>query len=248
MKIKTLIAEDEPHSMSRMVKILSEFEEIDIVAQASDGNEALNLIKEKSPELLFLDINMPGKTGFEIIQEIDYEPYIIFVTAYEKYAIQAFEENAVDYILKPTNSERVKKSLDKIKEKNQKVDNKMIDILEKIMQKENYMNRFSIKNNDEIILIPEDDVFYFKAQDKYTFLCTYDEEMFFDTSLKKLEEKLNPEKFIRIHKSYIVSLNKINKIQKLFLREYLIELKDKNKTLLKVGRSYLSSLKNELDF
>jgi DNA-binding LytR/AlgR family response regulator len=172
---------------------------------------------------------------------------VIFVTAYEKYALKAFEENAVDYILKPTDKKRLEKSLNRVIDKKQKLDSNMLDMIKGLVKKEEYMTRFSIKGHSEITIILEEDVYYFKAQEKYTFLCTYDEEHFYDSSLKKLETSLNPEKFLRIHKSYIVAMDKVAKIQKQFLRDYIVELSDKEGTILKVGRSYIQDFKSKFD-
>lgn len=248
MKIKSIIVEDEPHSMSRLKKLLENFEDIEVVGEAFDGDSAIEIVEEKEPDLLFLDINIPEKNGFEVLKNLTFKPKVIFVTAYEKYAVQAFEENAIDYILKPTTVDRLKKAIDKVLSKEKISDDNMLDIIEKVLKKEKYVTRYSIKDKDEIIVLPQDDIYYFKAQEKYTFLCTYDNEYYYDSSLKKIEETMDPLKFVRIHKSYIVSLDSINKLQKLFLREYIVELKDKKKTSLKIGRNYLKDLKDKLNF
>lgn len=247
MTINCIIAEDEPHSLNRLKNMLEDFDYIEVIGEAEDGETAVKEINSKKPDLIFLDINMPGKNGFEVLQEIKYDPMVIFVTAYEKYALKAFEENAVDYILKPTDKKRLEKSLNRVIEKKQKLDSNMLDMIKGLVKKEEYMTRFSIKGHSEITIIPEEDIYYFKAQEKYTFLCTYDKEHFYDASLKKLENSLNPEKFLRIHKSYIVAMDKVAKIQKQFLRDYIVELSDKEGTILKVGRSYIQDFKSKFD-
>jgi DNA-binding LytR/AlgR family response regulator len=247
MTINCIIVEDEPHSLNRLKHLLEDFDYIKIVGEAEDGETAVKEINSKKPDLVFLDINIPGKNGFEVLQKIKYDPMVIFVTAYEKYALKAFEENAVDYILKPTDKKRLEKSLNRVIDKKQKLDSNMLDMIKGLVKKEEYMTRFSIKGHSEITIILEEDVYYFKAQEKYTFLCTYDEEHFYDSSLKKLEKSLNPEKFLRIHKSYIVAMDKVAKIQKQFLRDYIVELNDKAGTILKVGRSYIQDFKSKFD-
>lgn len=247
MTISCIIAEDEPHSLNRLKNMLEDFDYIEIVGEAEDGEAAIKEINSKRPDLIFLDINMPGKNGFEVLQEIQYDPMIVFVTAYEKYALKAFEENAVDYILKPMDKSRLEKSLNRVIDKNQKLDSNMLDMLKELIKKEEFITRFSIKGHNEITIIPEEDVYYFKAQEKYTFLCTHDKEHFYDASLKKLESNLNPKKFLRIHKSYIVAMDKVAKIQKQFLRDYIVELSDKEGTILKVGRSYIQNFKAKFD-
>jgi DNA-binding LytR/AlgR family response regulator len=129
---------------------------------------------------------------------------VIFVTAYQDYAIKAFEENAIDYLLKPFDLKRLKISVERA--------------IDRIKEKSNISTKFVVKDRDIILLIPEEKVYYFKAEDKYVFLCTNNIEYYYDDTLKDLEEKLNPQTFIRIHKSYIVSINHIKKFKKLFAR------------------------------
>ena len=248
MKMKCIIVEDEPHSMSRMKKLISNFENLELIGEAVDGEEAIQVIEKLEPDLLFLDINIPIKNGFEVLKEITYKPLVIFVTAYDNYAVKAFEENAIDYILKPTTVDRLKISVEKAFKKNIKIDDNLLDTIQKYMKGENGVKRYSIKDKDDIIVIPQEEIYYFKAQEKYTFLCTNDKEYFYDSSLKKIEEQMDSNYFIRIHKSYIVSIEKIKKLQKIFMREYIVELSDKQKTILKVGRNYLSGLKEKLNF
>ncbi|OQY10326.1 MAG: hypothetical protein B6I29_01680 [Marinitoga sp. 4572_148] len=211
--IKCVIIEDEEHSLKRLKKMLINFKDIELIGEAMNGDSGINIIEEKRPDLIFLDINMPGKNGFEILKSLSYEPLVIFVTAYQEHAIKAFEENAVDYLLKPFDLKRLKESIKRVIERKQILNRKLV---EKISDNK-YINRFSVKHKDIILIIPEEDIYYFKAEDKYVFLCTKDKEYYYDDTLKNLEENLDPEKFIRIHKSYIVSIIHIKKFKKFFV-------------------------------
>ena len=246
MKVKTILVEDERHSLERLKSLLKNFSEIDIVGEALDGETAVSLIEEKQPDLVFLDIQLPVYNGFEVMERLSCRPQVIFVTSYNQYAIKAFEENAVDYILKPTSKERLEKSIRRIREGNAP-DQGLIDLLKNRIFPE-YQSRFAVKLKDEIIIIPAEEVFYFKAQDRYVFLGTNDTEFIYDATLKQLEESLDPDRFVRIGKSTIVAIDKIDKLSKWFFGEYNLTLKDNKKTVFKVGRTYLPRIREKLKF
>jgi len=247
MKIRSIIVEDEPHSIERLKYLLKDLKDIQIIGEAQDGKAAIELINKLKPELIFLDIQLPGTSGFGVLEKISYPVMVIFVTSYDQYAIKAFEENAVDYILKPTSKERLKKAVEKIINLNKRLDENTIEVLKSMFEKNSHMSRFAVKLKDEILIIPQEDVYYFNAEDKYVFLHTYDRKFFYDATLKELEDILDPEIFCRIHKSYILSINKIKKLKKEFFSEYSAVLDD-NKTILKIGRNYLPKLKKNLKF
>jgi DNA-binding LytR/AlgR family response regulator len=246
VKIKAFIAEDEPHSLDRLKDLLGNFSELDIIGEARDGLKAIELIDEMKPELVFLDIKMPGASGFEVLEKIRHDPMVIFVTAYDKYAIKAFDENAVDYILKPTSLERLSKAVKKARERNYRITDSDLARLKLSLKHEDHIRRFVIKKGDEIQIIPESEAYYFKASDKYVFLHTKERQFFFDMSLKELDKVLDPQKFCRIHKSFIVAIDKIKKLKKWFHGEYLVEMKDLSESALKVSRNYKDNLNKKL--
>jgi two-component system LytT family response regulator len=248
MKIRTLIVEDEHPAMERMKNLLIGFPEIEIIGEAEDGTSAVKLISDLKPELVFLDIRLPELSGFQVLERITYHPKIIFVTAYDEYAIKAFEENAVDYLLKPTSEGRVKKAIDKVVSMKSSVEPHLLSILKSMMDRNKYPEQFSVKVRDEILLIPADAVYWFHSSDKYVFLKTFDTEYFLDFTLRKLEEILDPGKFLRIHKSVIVSAAHIDKLKKSFTGKYSIVMKDNKKTSLEIGRTYLPLLKEKFNF
>ena len=247
MKIRSIIVEDEPHSIERLKYLLKDLKDIQIIGEAQDGKTAIELINNLKPELIFLDIQLPGTSGFGVLEKISYPVMVIFITSYDQYAIKAFEENAVDYILKPTSKERLKKAVERVIDLNKRLDENTIEVLKAMFEKSSYMTRFAVKLRDEILIIPKEDVYYFNAEDKYVFLHTYDRKFFYDATLKELEDILDPEIFCRIHKSYIASINKIKKLKKEFFSEYSAVLDD-NKTILKVGRNFLPKLRKNLKF
>jgi len=228
--------------------MLKDFPAIHIVGEAMDGVSAVTEIENLKPGLVFLDIHLPEASGFEVLNRLKHRPRVIFITAYDQYAIKAFEENAVDYLLKPTSKERLGKAIDRVLGLENPIDDKTIDVIKKLLQGNSFLTRFSVKLKEEILVIPHEEIYYFKAEEKYVFLCTFDREFFYDSTLSDLEKRLNPEKFMRIHKSFIVALDRVRKLKKWFLSDYLVELTDNRRTTLKVGRSYLPFLKEKLNF
>ena len=238
--MRAVIVEDEEPSRQRLRELLSELG-IEIVGEAADGKEALEVIERSLPDVVFLDINLPELSGIEVLERLSFRPKVIFVTAYDQYAVRAFEENAVDYILKPFSKERLAKAIEKAKSP----DEKLLEILRKVSQK--YMRKFPAKLGGEIFIIPEEEVFYFKAEEKYVFLYTDEKEYFLDFTLRELEEKLDPEKFCRVHRSYIVALDKVERISRWFKGTYVLVLKDRRRTKIKIGRNYYPELKRRLN-
>jgi DNA-binding LytR/AlgR family response regulator len=250
MSIKTFIAEDEPLSAERLKDLLRVFPDIDVIGEAGDGPSAIEKINRLKPRLVFLDIHMPGASGFDVLEQIHYTPLpmVIFITAYDQYALKAFEENAVDYILKPLSGERLKKAVTRVLDRSVSPDRQLLEQLRLAMAKQEHIKRFTVSRADEILIIPQEKVFYFKSEDKYTFLYTADDRFFFDMTLKELEQNLDPRHFCRIHKSCIVALDKITKIKKWFQREVLAQINDESRTSLKVSRNYKPELLNRLKY
>lgn len=246
--IKTLIAEDEEHSLERLRDLLRDFEVIRVIDTASDGISAIEKIDRWKPDLVFLDIQMPGANGFGVLEKISHQPMVIFVTAYDEFAIRAFEKNAVDYILKPSSKERIAAAINRVLQRSSKINRQLLDTLKNALEQKKYIKRFAVKKDDEILIIPEEDVFYFQAESKYIFLYTFNRRYFFEMTLKDLEKSLDPARFCRIHKSTIVSLEKINRLKKWFKSEYIIQLNDENESKLKISRHFMPVLKQKLNF
>lgn len=240
MPYKTLVIEDEELSQQGLLKLLENFSEIDVIGTADNGIEAVEKINELRPDLIFLDIQMPGKTGFEVLQDIDYLPIVIFTTAYDEYALKAFETNSIDYLLKPIEDDRLAKAIDKLKKITNNTDdpfeNKINNLLEQLQNQQGTLSRIHIKVGDEVLFVNLKDTFYFKADNKYTSIFTFDDEYILNDSLASLEERL-PDNFIRIHRGYIINMDHLKKLKKWFGGKYIAVLNDKNKTEVPVSRS-----------
>lgn len=241
--IRTLLAEDEPHSLERLRNVLAARADLEIVGEATDGPMAVALVDALRPELLFLDIHMPGCDGFEVLGRIAHHPMVVFITAYDEYALKAFDANAVDYLLKPSSKERILEAVDRVVARRKPLDVNLVATLKAALGSQTYLRRFLVKVGDEILVIPEADVLSFQAEDKYVNLQTEGRRFITDFTLKDLEQRLDPERFVRIHKSTIIALSRVSRIAKWFQGEQIVVLDDKAATRLKVGRTYAEAFR-----
>lgn len=246
---KAIIIDDEPAARRLMKNLLQEHADmVSVIAEASNGREAIQKIEELNPDLIFLDIQMPDLTGFEVIEQLSRKPNIIFTTAYEQYAIKAFETFSIDYLLKPIKEERLKQSLEKVKQfgqLNQSIDMSSLQEIIKQLQAPPKATALAIKTGDRIILLKYENIVYLEAQDKYVYAFTSDGQKFItDQSLTGMEEKL-PSQFYRIQKSYIINKEKIKEMHRHFSGRYLFIMDDKAATRLTSGRTYHDSIKKD---
>jgi two-component system, LytTR family, response regulator len=246
-KIKTLIVEDEKLAREIVKNYLRKFDNIDVVGECSNGFDALKQINEQKPDIVFLDIQMPKLTGFEMLEVLENPPVIIFTTAYDQYALKAFEVNATDYLLKPFSEERfneaVQKAIKLLGNKNQVVKN--LETLSKALEnKEEFLERVVVKNGQKISIIPIGDIKYIEAQDDYTMLYTDKGNFLKQKTMKYFEGSLDPKDFIRIHRSYFVKVTQIKQIELFEKESYRVILNDGTK--LPVSKSGYQKLKEIL--
>ncbi|MBL4642664.1 MAG: response regulator transcription factor [Flavobacteriaceae bacterium] len=246
----TLIIDDEQLARERLKKLLAGFQKtFTIIGEAKNGNEAERLIHELEPDLLFLDIEMPGQTGFELLSKLKRIPIVIFCTAYEDYSLKAFDTNSVDYLVKPVKLERLQKTVDKLSSlKNNLASSNLLQAIQDISDKKQVrkMTSITIKKRDKIIFEKLENVSHFEAEDKYVIVHTEKGEEIIEQSLTKLENKL-PDYFIQVHRSYIINTHFIKEFQKYFNSRYLITLKNPQRTTITSGRSYNESLKKWME-
>ncbi|WP_342646598.1 LytTR family transcriptional regulator DNA-binding domain-containing protein [Mucilaginibacter sp. CSA2-8R] len=214
---RTLIIDDEQLARQRLKRLLKPFEEFEIIGEAVNGADGLEQIEALKPELIFLDIEMPLLNGFEMLSRLQHQPKVVFTTAYDQYAIKAFEEDSIDYLLKPIEAERLAKTVKKLQQSMQQPVHALP--LEALMQRlfvKKELKTLTVKIGDKILLIKLADIVYIEAEDKYVFLHTTDgRKHLTDFTITTLEEKL-PEAFIRIHRSSIINTEHIKEIRKGF--------------------------------
>lgn len=250
MALNALIVDDEPLARLRMRKLLEAFTgRVQVVGEASDGPQALELIRSLRPDMAFLDIQMPGMTGFEVLAELSPEetPHIIFATAFDEYAVKAFEENAIDYLLKPCSPERLAQAIEKVEKLGAKPAEDIYAGLRKLVERAGhgqYMQRLQVKIGDRTLLVHIKDIVRFESDEKYTAVHTLDAKYIIDTPLVELEQKLDPEAFLRVHRAHLVSIPHILEIQRQFGGKLRVLLDDKAHTAIAVSRNYVDKVKN----
>ncbi len=210
---KVVIIDDEPLARSVVKEYLQKHPAIELAAECNDGFEGVKAIQQHQPDLVFLDIQMPKINGFEMLELIEQPPAVIFATAFDEYAIKAFEAHAVDYLLKPFNQERFDKAISKWKEKSSSSTEKATqELLETAAQSPSQSNRIVVKNGSKIKIIPVHDVFYLEAADDYVKVHTAEGYFLKNKTMNHFEQSLDGNHFVRSHRSYIVNVQQITRI------------------------------------
>jgi len=244
---KTIVIDDEQLARQRIKRLLAAYDEINIIAEAENGAEGLTLINDLKPDLIFLDIEMPVLNGFELLSKLAHQPKVVFTTAYDQYAIKAFEEGSIDYLLKPIELERLDKTIKKLKQTNLASNQVPIDELIKQLQGKKTIKTLTVKLGDKILLIKLTDIVHVQAEDKYVFLHTADgKKHLTDFTLSVLEEKL-PDEFLRIHRSEIINTDYIKEIRKGFNGALVFILNNADETRVTSSRSNSESLRLRFD-
>lgn len=246
---KAIVIDDEPAARRLMKTLLLEHRDVvEVIGEAGNGKEAIAKIEELHPDVIFLDIQMPDLTGFEVIDRLKIKPNIIFTTAYEQYAIKAFETFSIDYLLKPIKEERLQQSILKLKEFGrlaQPIDVAGLQEIIRQIRTPQKATALPIKTGDRINLVRFEKISYMEANDKYVFIHTTEGlKHITDQSLTTLEEKL-PEQFYRIQKSYIINKDRIKEMHRHFNGRYLFIMDDVKTTRLTSGRTYHDNIKSE---
>ena len=247
-KIRAVIVDDEPLAREGVRMMLEANTDISVVTECTNGTEAVAAIVKERPDLVFLDVQMPEMNGFEVVEAIGAEqmPRVVFVTAYDKYAMQAFEVNALDYLLKPFTAQRFASALERAKnqignEESGDLSRKLMSLLEQVKPSSGYLERIIVKNAGRVSFINVEEISWIEAQDVYVRVyIAGGKSHLVRGSIGKLGEKLDPTKFLRVHRSTIVSIKNIKELQPLFQGEYEITLRDGTK--LTSSRGYRERL------
>jgi two-component system, LytTR family, response regulator len=246
VKHRCVLVENEEGSLARLRRLLASFpDDVEIVGEAMDGPTAVATIKTVLPELVFLDIDLPGFNGFQVLERLDRQPAVIFTTAFNQHALEAFRTYAVDYLLKPIEADAVARSLQKLRAMG--FNHAQFSLaLEQLLQSSGsrYLTRISCKVGDRTVLVKTGEVLYLQADNKYTALHTVASEFLLDTPLVELVQKLNPDDFVRIHRSTLVNVSWIAEIRRSFDGKLRVLLKDAKGTQLMASRSCADNLRN----
>lgn len=249
--IRAIIVDDEPLARERLRELLQTDVEINILRECINGEDAIEAIQELVPDLVFLDVEMPGKDGFAVLEALNPEqiPAVIFVTAYHQYAVRAFEFYALDYLLKPFDKERFEKALERAKAhiKNEKSENltaRILSALDEIKNKPVHLERLVIKMNGHVFFVKTEEIDWLEAEGNYVRLHAGKESYLLRDTITALETQLDPRRFIRVHRSAIVNLDRIQELQPWFHGEYRIILSAG--VQLTLSRSYRERLHEAL--
>ncbi len=250
MKLRCLIIDDEFLARQRLHRLLEPFEDVLIVGDCRNGKEALEMIPLKEPDLIFLDIQMPDMNGFTVLDKLETKPHVIFTTAYDSYALKAFKINAVDYLLKPFDEERLTIALDRIfelkkRKKNSDLENKIKKLLSNYESEDSeFLNEITLHSKGRDFSINIDDVVYFKSDGNYVQIVTEEKSFLHRTTMNSLYNKLDTSQFLRIHRSLVVNVVYIKACNYNNNNEFKFKLK--NEEVLISSRSYKSLISNYL--
>ncbi len=246
--IKAIIADDEKELRTYLRNLLTQaWPELEICGEAANGREALELVDTYAPQIAFLDIRMPGLSGLDVARKIADRCHIVFVTAYDQYAVEAFEQEAVDYLVKPVTQKRLARTIGRLKKQLQTsvappsgIPDVIAQVLANIQNQAQagYLQWIKAQHKEAVRLIPVDDVDYFQAEDKYTIVMTASGESLIKTSIKELTQELDPQKFWQVHRATIVNVSKIEDVSRSLTGRGILKLKNRRETLT-VSRQYL---------
>ena len=247
MKIRTLIVDDEPLGRERIRTLLAGDPEIEVIGECSDGRQAITAIEQRNPDLVFLDVQMPEVDGFCVLDAIcgGRMPAIVFVTAYDRYAVRAFEVHALDYLLKSFDRERFAAALQRAKEAIRRsregaLSERLAGLIEDLEAKKDRLTRLVIKSAGRIVFLRVEEIDWIEAADNYVRVHAGKEAHLIRETLQSMEKRLDPTRFLRIHRSSLVNLERIRELRPVFHGDYLVRLTDG--TELTLSRNYRGKL------
>jgi two-component system LytT family response regulator len=235
--LRVLVVDDEPPARRKLITLLAQESGIELVGEAANGLDAVTAIAARAPDVVFLDIQMPGLDGFEVLDKIepDARPLVVFVTAYDQHAVRAFEVHAVDYLLKPFDRSRLQACLERIRGRSESWKAQVEQLLAE-MKPRRYLNRVMVKSRGRVIFLKVDEIDWIETSANYVELHVGKQTFLLRETLSTLEEKLDPQQFARVHRSTIVNLDRIQELQPWSHNDSLVLLKDGTK--LRMSRRY----------
>lgn len=258
MNYRTVLVDDEPLALKRLSRLLQAFPGVVIVGEAGTVADAVAVTEREQPDLLFLDIQLPDGEGFDVLHRIEdrpLAPLVIFTTGYDQYALRAFEEASVDYLLKPVETEKLARALQKLgrfsrRENGHHLEDQILAFMKTWRPEaaDPYVRKMTVRVGERSLLIDLSEVTFFEAKDKYVFLHTATREYLVETTLVDLEKRLDPKRFVRIHRSTIVNVDQVQEIQDWFGGKYRLVLRDKEASEIVVSKGMASNLRAIIPF
>jgi two-component system LytT family response regulator len=255
--LRAYLVDDEPLAIERLGRLLERAGGLSIAGSATDPAQALNFLNHESIDVLFLDIQMPGMNGFELLSRLNVQPFVIFTTAYDEYALRAFEVNSIDYLMKPIDPSQLARALKKLDRlrPSAKPDwqrNPELPVLLKELAaslrggQAGYPRRIASRVGERIVFLDLDSVTHFLARDKLTYALVNGREHCIDQTISELERRLDPARFLRVHRSVLVNVDWILEVNSWFAGKVILSLKDARSTQLPVARDRVHTLKSRL--
>jgi len=252
MSIRTLIVDDEPLARDRIRGLLETESDFEVTSECNNASDAVAAIKQLQPDLVFLDVQMPELSGFDVLESVLPAPLpiVVFVTAHDQYALKAFEVHALDYLLKPFDRERFSAALKRVRaqlilqEENGELNKKLIALLESVKSERKYLDRLVIKSSGRVFFLKVEEIDWIEAAGNYVRLHAGKDSHLHRETMSGLESRLPPERFVRIHRSSIVNIERIRELRTLFHGDYELILQDN--TQLVLSRAYREKLSSHL--
>lgn len=246
MNTTCLIIDDEKLARELLHEYLEGYPEIEVIGECAKGNEAVEKINKLKPDLIFLDVQMPGMNGFDVLEEIDHEPYVIFTTAYDQYAIKAFEKNAVDYLLKPLDEERFRIAVNRALKRKTADTGSIEELLRSIKSErgKNFESHIFVQKSEKLFNLPVEEIVYLEASGDYTVITTKNDQFVSSSGIGKLEEIMDPDTFIRVHRSTIINLNCLKEIERHFNGGMIVKMQSGKS--FPVSRTYAKLIRKKV--
>jgi two-component system LytT family response regulator len=250
-KIRTMVIDDEQMARQRIVGLLQQEKDIELVGECADGQQAVTAIQQQHPDLVFLDVQMPAPDGFGVIQQVgpDHMPAVVFVTAYDEYALRAFEVHAIDYLLKPFGRDRFQQTLQHARQHLERrragdLGKRLLALVQDLKPEPQKIDRLVVKSGGRVFFLRTDDIDWIEAAGNYVRLHLTEESHLFRETMNNMEARLDGKRFVRIHRSRIVNTDRIKELQPWFNGEYVVVLN--NGSRLTLSRGYREKLQERL--
>ena len=246
--MRALVIDDERLARKELINLLNQLETVEVVGEAIHVEDAKEKIEQLQPDVIFLDIQMPEKTGFDLLEELDHVPHVIFTTAYDEYAVRAFKYNSIDYLLKPVEPKELQHAFQKLEQQQSPKTHALEGLLNFIQPKE-FRSRFLLAHKDGYKMLLVSEIAYFYSEFKQTRVKLFSsKEKVVPQTLEELEQQLDPKSFFRVNRQFIVHIDAIYKVSNHFNGKLKLEIKNSPETEIFVSREKAALLKNWLDF
>jgi two-component system LytT family response regulator len=245
-KTTCLIIDDEKLARELLREYLESIDQVEILGECANGSEAIEQIDKLKPDLVFLDVQMPGMSGFDVLEEIIHHPYVIFTTAYDQYAIKAFEKNAVDYLLKPLDEDRFHLAVNRAVKRKRQEQNNLEELLLSMRpeRRASYETHIFVQKSEKLLNLAVEEIIFLEASGDYTIIATTSDQFVSSSGIGKLEEILSPETFIRIHRSSIINQNFIKEIERHFNGGMVVKMQ--NGKSFPISRTYAKFIRKKV--